>query len=160
MKKSDIVGIKPGLRPDWLGQPGSWIKEWEDVHLSAPALRQEYEAIRRAFNVIIKVLRKNSEKAGVETDEGQTAESSGQWWDSYIPAYVWLMYHEGGEEEFKSLTDAVIGEVQERFLPRVYMYAVMLQDARVIEQLDGKTAYHVKRINKTMTERNKKKGKK
>lgn len=160
MKSKDIVSVNTGRpRPEWLGRPGTWIREWEEAHLSAPAMRQEYDALRRVFSTIVDVLRKNAEEHGEKVDDSASAESSNQWWDHYIPAYVWLMAHNGGETEFQDLTDAIVSEVQERFLPRVSMYAAMLQNEKVLSRLDGGTGYHVKRVIKAMKARKQHKNK-
>ena len=121
-----------------LPQPGDFMKEWEETHLQAPAFRQEYEALRNAWDCM------------------KDHKPDHEWWDEYMPAFVWLQSHGGSTEAFDELGDIICQECMARFLPRIHDYSVLLRTPKVQARMDGKTLYHVKKVISGVLETHKK----
>lgn len=154
------------IKNQHLPQPGEFIAEWEQTHFQAPSFRQEYDALRRAWDSMFAFRRQAmNEKAcgkalayleqnGYAKEAAElakvyeAAKADVQWWDEYMPAYVWLQSHGGSKEAFDELGDVICQECMTRFLPRIKAYAILMQAQDVQARMDGKTLYHVKKAIK------------
>lgn len=117
-------------RAPYLGQRGDFLLDWEERHLAAPGERQDYEALRRAFDFI-----KRDDEHQKEGEE-------------YIPCLVWLQSHAAGAAEFNEVIEYACAEYMQKIIDRAEEYIKLAKLERVQARMDGATAYHVRRVTK------------
>lgn len=159
------------IKNQHLPQPGEFIAEWEQTHFQAPSFRQEYDALRRAWDSMFAFRRQAlNEKAcgkalaylemngyAKEAAEGIRSRQGRRAMVGRIHARLRMAQSHGGSKEaFDELGDVICQECMTRFLPRIKAYAILMQAQDVQARMDGKTLYHVKKAIKGVLDTKKK----